>query len=72
MSGLWAIYGEQYGSELAVFLARDHGAAEKVRLAFKQYLVDAVDAANELGDPSQTDEGEAFNALLVQNYQPLP
>lgn len=68
LTGLWAIYGEQYGSELSVFLANDHGIAKKIGSAFKTFLTDSVGAANGLGDPSETSEGRSFNGQLIENY----
>lgn len=70
-SGQWAIFGEQYESELAVFLARDLGIARKMHSAFEGVLSDARKAATEMGDPSETEEGELFASRLRTNYPQL-
>lgn len=70
-SARWAVYGEHYGSELAVLLARDDAVARILRDTFSPMSEDARQASEQFGDPSVTEAGLAWAAILERNYPPF-
>ncbi len=69
LSQRWAIYGEHYGSETALFLQRDSQLTSVMLSSFKTLITDVEQALSEIGDQSETEESAAFNREFLANYQ---
>lgn len=65
---LWAIYGEQYNSEMSLFLSRKQAITAAMRSAFSGMITDPREALMQLGDPSDTELGKEFEARFLRNF----
>lgn len=64
----WAIYGEQYGSEMALLLSRDDSVTAAMLGSFPELITDPSTALATIGDQSQTEEGAHFEREFLKNY----
>jgi hypothetical protein len=64
----WAIYGEHYGSEIALLLCRDGFVAEAMVTSFPESIADPLAALSAFGDPSATEDGCLFELEFLRNY----
>lgn len=64
----WAIYGEQYDSEMALLLSRDNAVTAVMLASFPELITDPLTALVTIGDQSQTEEGDHFEREFLKNY----
>lgn len=68
ITGRWAIYGEHYGSEMALLLSRDSSVTAAMLGSFPELITDPSIALATIGDQSQTEEGAHFEHEFLKNY----
>jgi len=67
-SARWAVYGEQYGSEMAILLSRDDMISRAIAASFSTLIFDPAIAVATIGDQSRTAIGDIFEKEFLQNY----